>query len=133
MYVDDILIAAKSDARIAEVKTAIAGQFETTNMGKLHYFLGVKVIQNLKEGTVWLGQPVYSETLVRKFNLQDAKTRKKLNDPSVKQVKGDNESTYFNQELYQSAVGKLLYLSTRMRPDIAFTVSTCSCEVHKQT
>lgn len=45
VYVDDILIAAKSDARITEVKTAIASQFETTDMGKLHYFLGVKVFK----------------------------------------------------------------------------------------
>ena len=39
-------------------------------------------------------------------------------------VKEDENSVPFDQEVYQSAVGLLLYLSTRTRPDIAFAVST---------
>ena len=44
VYVDDILIAAKTDKRIAEVKAAIANHFEVKDMGELHYFLGVKIV-----------------------------------------------------------------------------------------
>ena len=71
VYVDDILIAAKTDKKIAEVKTAIANRFEAKDMGELHYFLGVKVIQDLKAGTIWLGQPAYSESILRQFNMQE--------------------------------------------------------------
>ena len=28
-------------------------------MGKLHYFLGVKIVQDFDAGTIWLGQPAY--------------------------------------------------------------------------
>jgi len=47
-------------------------------------------------------------------------------ESSLKLTKASEESiaTHFDQELYQSAVGKLLYRSTRARPDIAFAVST---------
>ena len=44
VYVDDILIAAKTDKRIAEIKAAIANHFEVKDMGELHYFLGVKIV-----------------------------------------------------------------------------------------
>ena len=124
VYVDDILIAGKTDKRIVEVKAAIAAHFEVKDMGDLHYFLGVKVVQDLKAGTIWLGQPAYSENIIQQFNMQNAKTCRTPVNASLKLIKANEESTYVDQELYQSAVGKLLYLSTRTRPDIAFAVST---------
>ena len=56
--------------------------------------------------------------------MQNAKTCRTPVNPSLKLSKSTEESTRVDQELYQSAVGKLLYLSTRTRPDIAFAVST---------
>ena len=44
VYVDDIVLAGKSDKRMAEVKKALAMQFEFKDMGELHYFLGMKII-----------------------------------------------------------------------------------------
>ena len=58
--------------------------------------------------------------------MQDAKSCKTPVNPGLKLTKANEESTLVNQELYQSAVGKLLYLSTRTRPDIAYAVSTAA-------
>ena len=126
VYVDDILIAAKTDKRIDEVKAAIASRFKVKDLGELHYFLGDKIVQDLKAGTIWLGQPAFSENILRQFNMQDAKSCKTPVNPGLKLTKANEESTLVNQELYQSAVGKLLYLSTRTRPDIAYAVSTAA-------
>ena len=46
VYVDDIVLAGKGDQRIAEVKQALAHQFQVKDMGELHYFLGVKVVRD---------------------------------------------------------------------------------------
>ena len=45
-------------------------------------------------------------------------------DPSVKLVKDSEECKTVDQFMYQSAVGSLLYLSTRIRPDITYAVSS---------
>ena len=118
VYVDNILIGGKTDKRIAEVKIAIAEWFEVKDMGKLHYFLGVKVVQDLNASTVWLGQLAYSDNIILQFNMQNAKTCRTPVNPSLKLSKSTEESTHVDQELYQSAVGKLLYLSTWRRPHI---------------
>jgi hypothetical protein len=133
VYVDDILIAGETEKCVAEVKHAIASRFEVTDMGELHYFLGVKIVRDRNNGSVWLGQPAYSTSIMQQFDMQDAKTRKTPLDPSQKLTKGDEESTYIDKELYQSAVGKLLYLSIRTRPDIAFAVNTVAKFTSKPT
>ena len=81
VYVDDILIAAKTGKRIAEVKTVIANHFEVKDMGELHYFLGIKIVQDLKEGAIWVGHPTYSENMLQQFNMQDAKSCKFQSNP----------------------------------------------------
>ena len=55
VYVDDILIAGKTDKQIAEVKGAIANRFKVTDMGELHYFLGIKIWIQVLSG--WGNRP----------------------------------------------------------------------------
>ena len=50
VYVDDIVLAGKTDERIAEVKKPLSERFKVKDMGNLHYFLGVKVAQNYDTG-----------------------------------------------------------------------------------
>ena len=97
VYVDDILIGGKTDKRIAGVKIAIDERFEVKDMGELHYFLGVKVVQDLKASTVWLGQPAYSENIILQFNMQNAKTIRTPVNPSLKLSKSTEESTRVDQ------------------------------------
>ena len=57
VYVDDILLAGKSQQRIAQVKAELGKRFQLKDMGELHYFLGVSVKQNSETGEIWIGQP----------------------------------------------------------------------------
>ena len=57
VYVDDILLAGKSQQKIDEIKVALGRRFQLKDMGELHYFLGVGVEQNSETGKALIGQP----------------------------------------------------------------------------
>ena len=52
IYVDDILLAGKSEKRISEIKLALAKTFEVKDLAELNHFLGVKIVQNHGAGTI---------------------------------------------------------------------------------
>ncbi len=123
VYVDDIVLAAKKEEQLKNVKQALAKRFDIKDMGKLHYFLGLKVVQNDEANEVWIGQPVYTQNLLKKFGMEDAKSVKTPVDTCTKLVKGTEDEEKFDQKMYQSAVGSLMYLSVGTRPDITYAVN----------
>ena len=56
-----------------EVKEALAQKFDIKDMGKLHYFLEIKAVQDEETGDIWIGQPAYAETLLKRFGMDQAK------------------------------------------------------------
>ena len=69
------------------------------------------------------GQPAYIEKLLNKFGMQDAKPVSTPVDTSVNIIKATDNDDCVDQQLYQSAIGSLLYLSVGTRPDITYAVS----------
>ncbi len=120
VYVDDIILACSSEQQLVKYKRAICNKF---NVGKLHHFLGMKIIQDESSGDVWIGQPAYTDKVIRKYGMQDAKCVSTPVDSSNKLVKSEDGEERFDRSVYQSAVGSLLYLSTGTRRDVAFAVS----------
>ena len=92
-------------------------------MRPLHHFLGVKVNQNITNGTAWIGQPAYTDNLLKKFSMEKAKPVKTPMTPNSQLRKTNEDEKCFDQTLYPSAVGGLLYLSTGTRPDIALLLA----------
>ena len=123
VYVDDIVIACKSDERLEQIKQDICQTFDVKDLGKLHHFLGMKIVQNDATGDVWMGQPAYIERVLKKYGMQNAKSVSTPVDLGTKLAKFADGDQIFDHSVYQSAVGSLLYLSTGTRPDIAFAVS----------
>ena len=123
VYVDDIVMATKDKIRLAEVKQSLASQFDIKDLGRLHHFLGLKIVKNEDSGSVWVGQQVYTENLLTSSGMGDAKSVTTPVDISSKLVKATDTDECVNQQEYQSVVGSLLYLAMASRPDIAFAVS----------
>ena len=124
VYVDDIILGGKSKTRMNAVKKELSQNFEMKDLGPLHHFLGAKIVQDHVAGVIWIGQPLYTEKMLRKFDMHDCKPVNTPVNPDVKLVSGESSNDSCNQQLYQAVVGSLLYLSTKTRPDIAYAVSS---------
>ena len=124
VYVDDIILASRTLERVTEVKEALSQKFDIKDMGKLHFFLGMQVMQDKKTGDTWVGQPAYTENLLAKCGMQDSKPVSTPADPSQKLVKATDGEESVNQQQFQSIIGCLMYLSVSTRPDITYSIST---------
>ena len=122
VYVDDIVIAGKSGKQVKEFKRALGDRFDVKDLGKLHYFLGIRIVQDDNTGEVWIGQPAYTNKLLEKFGMEDAKSVATPCDANNKLVKVEDGEERIGQGIYQSAVGSLMYFATGTRPDIIFAV-----------
>ena len=121
VYVD-IVLAAKATIKIHEVKQGVEQKFAIKDMGRLHNFLGIKVVHNDKTGRVWIGQPGYTHRLLKRFKMEEAKPVAAPVDTSTKLI--DVECNNFPVPCeFQSAVGGLLFLAHATRPDISLAVS----------
>ena len=124
VYVDDIILAAKNEKQLKQVKEKLSSKFDIKDLGELKYFLGMKIEQNKEAGSIWIGQPAYIENLLKRLGMQDSKLTSTPADVSLKLQPATSQTEPVNQAEYQSAVGSLMYLAVSTRPDIAFTVNS---------
>ena len=124
VYVDDIILAGKSVSQLKQVKADLSSKFDMKDLGKLSYFLGMKVEQNGQNGSVWIGQRAYTESLLKRFGMEDCNPVSTPVDISSKLTHATDNDDCINQHEYQSAIGSLMYLSVSTRPDISYAVSS---------
>jgi hypothetical protein len=71
LYVDDLILTSNDSKLLNHVKTSLKKKSEMTDLGFLHYFLGLQVLQT-NEG-IFLSQPKYACDLLRHFHMDDCK------------------------------------------------------------
>ena len=74
IHVDDSMMTGSSSALNKMFMKQIAKCFEITNLGPISWLLELAIIQNQNERTLSLSQGSYIESLLCRFNLEDAKT-----------------------------------------------------------
>ena len=118
LYVDDLVLTCSDPTLINHVKSSLKKKFDMTDLGHLHYFLGLQVLQT-KEG-ISLSQPKYACDLLHRFHMEDCKPTPSPFQSGVKLVTTCT-TPKVDSTLYRQLVGSLLYL-THTRPDISFVV-----------
>ena len=71
LYVDDLILTGSDPNHINHVKSSLKKKFEMTDLGHLHYFLSLQVLQS-KEG-IALSQSKYACDILHHFHMEDCK------------------------------------------------------------
>ena len=73
LWIDDILIASKTEAHLMQIKTRLNSRLKMTDLGKLSWFLRIQF--EYKTSTVKMNQFRYIEKILSKFGKADCKPR----------------------------------------------------------
>ena len=119
IYVDDIIYTGSSQEMLNEFKKDTKEKYEMTDLGLLHHFLGMGVIQT--DLRIFIHQRKYASSLLNKFGLNDCKPVSTPLVATEKLIKDDGSGAA-NEEKYTKLVGSLLYL-TATRPDVMYAAS----------
>ena len=131
VHVDDCALTGSSSELINAYKQKLNERYALTDLGPIHWLLGIKIKRDRAARTISLSQKTYIESIISRFNLTDAKTVSTPMDPGVIYCKKDApsspaEAAHMKSVPYREAIGSLMYASVATRPDITFAVSTLS-------
>jgi Reverse transcriptase (RNA-dependent DNA polymerase) len=131
VHVDDCSIAATSLAIMGELKTRIGKFVEVTDLGELHWLLGIEITRDRERRTISMSQRSYIDSILRRYGFEDLKPISTPMDPHIRLSSAQSPTTGLEFAAmknipYREAVGSLMYASLGTRPDISFAVTTLS-------
>ena len=131
LYVDDMLIIARSMSEINKLKTQLSGKFEMKDLGAAKKILGMEIYRDRRAGKLYLSQKKYTEKELERFAMQNVKP---MNTPFAAYFKLSaamspqfiEEEEQMSHVPYASAVGSIMYAMVCTRPDSSHVVSVIS-------
>jgi hypothetical protein len=121
LYLDDLIYTRNNTAMFESFKKSMMAKFEMTDLGMMHYFLGIEVMQS--SARIFISQKKYAREILERFQMKDCNP---VNTPSEfgLNLNKDNGGNKVDT-LYKQKMGSLMYL-TATRPDIMHAVSVIS-------
>jgi hypothetical protein len=108
IYVDDLIITGDNDANIFDLKKLLKQKFEMTDLGELHYFLGIEIIQSPKG--IWLLQRQYAFNILSEYGMTSCKPILIPLEQNVK-LSADEGDLVEDTIMYRHIVGSLIYMT----------------------
>jgi hypothetical protein len=131
LYVDDMLIIAKSKIDITNLKAQLSSEFEMKDLGAAKKIFGMEITRDKKSGLLFLSQHGYIQKVLHRFNMHDSKP---VSTPialhfklsSSQSPSTDSEFEYMSKVPYSSVVGSMMYAIFCSRPDLSYAMSLVS-------
>lgn len=128
LYVDDGLIMGSDKKILQNIISKLRTSFEIT-ASTVGCFVGMEIIHDKNKDSIFVNQKNYIRRIIKKFNMEDAKTVSTPADIHVHLSLDSNNGTKIREKQkvpYREAVGSLMFAAIVSRPDIAFSVGVAS-------
>jgi hypothetical protein len=73
IYVDDLIILASNVSILKWLKSRLEDEFEMSDLGGLHYCLGVEFERDRANRTITMSKSKYMEEVLKRFNMEECK------------------------------------------------------------
>lgn len=131
IHVDDCSVAATNLRLVNWFKNGLRQFVRISDLGPLHWFLGIQVRRDRERRTLGLSQASYIDAIIKRYGFEDVKPVSMPMDPSTTLSASQGPQTAQEQAdmkhfPFREAVGSLMYGAMATRPDIAFAVTMLS-------
>jgi hypothetical protein len=128
IHVDESLVVAALESELTRVKNLLAKLYEIKDLGNAEYFLGVKIEREHKQ--VKLTQKTNTPGVIERYGMLESNPTPtpmvQSSDLMHKSPCSESDSIRMIGVQHREAIGSLLFLAVRTRPDIAVEVSILS-------
>jgi hypothetical protein len=128
VYVDDLILVAKTVKTINKIKDQLNERFRMKDLNDIKYALGINITRNRLQKRVILTQKTQVEKMLKTFGMENSKP---ASTPAAlgQQLLHDKDGGTCDFP-FREAVGALTYLAGCTRPDISAAVSSVArfCE-----
>lgn len=123
LFVDDLLIACKDQAKINLIKNLLSKRFQMKDLGEIKTYLGISINYDCEIGKMTMDQEDYIVSLGKKYDVINSKL---YITPREQNLKLESAKSACDGNKYRDLIGALLYISSGTRPDISFCVNYLS-------
>jgi hypothetical protein len=128
-YVDDIVILVHLSKLVQhkEFKDKLFNQYELRSIEQLNWFLGIRVVCDISQYSIWLIQDSFIDKVTAKYSLVEGATTLPefpMADTQLQPYTGVVDKVL--KKRYQQLVGSMAYIPVFTRPDMSLTHSILS-------
>ncbi|CAB1118547.1 unnamed protein product [Ectocarpus sp. CCAP 1310/34] len=131
VYVDDILLTGEGENKVLSIVDQLNERFETVDLGGARFLLGMGINRDRAAGTILLEQEAYTNAVLDKFGMADARPTTSPSEAGPVSVLEDEVLSAEDTTYFRSATGSLLYLSRCTRPDITHSMMVLTRSIAK--
>lgn len=128
IHVDDGLMIYYDALKARKIIKSLEEEFKITANFEPNSFLGIEIVKTNEMLTI--SQNNYARQILEKFNMQHSKP---MSTPAVKHKRSEDLCHETVNFPYRHAVGNLMYLACKTRPDLTFSVNMVSRFMEKPT